>query len=116
MVRNFLTGGGGIEVISGHYEGAAEATEESLNTRCFASLSMTRSAGVLAGAATAEGGGSTISFFLVPELLLGNANFTPSSAWGHFCITHNLLILRDIFCQAGAWQQSFMDLRPTHKL
>jgi hypothetical protein len=45
-----------------------------------------------------------IGFFLVPKLLLGNANFTPSSAWGHLGITHNLLILRDILCQAGAWQ------------
>ena len=41
---------------------------------------------------------------LVPKLLLGNANFNPSSAWRSSHITSNTLKLHKLFCQAGAWQ------------
>ena len=55
--------------------------------------------------------------FLVPKLLLGNAYFTPSSAWGHRYVKYNLLKLRNFFAkqelakqdgsQAGAWEPGF---------
>ena len=39
-----------------------------------------------------------------PSSGLGTANLTPSSAWGHLYMTHNLLNLLDLFRQAGAWR------------
>jgi hypothetical protein len=59
---------------------------------------------------------------LVPKLLLGNANFNPSSAWGSSHITSTTLKLHKLFCQAGAWQDKVVlkpelgnqDLKPAY--
>src|SRR5208337_426330 len=78
------------------------------NTRCFA---LYENVAPAPSPAQEPPRAAVLHFFLVPKLLLGNANFTPSSAWGHLCITRSLLIARDIFCQAGAWQARWFPSR-----